>query len=127
MDCRQFTVFCQATYELFQGNHELFQGLWIDGSDYDWPVHPVIRIDFSRHVIRNVDDLALSIQTHLQRIGGQYNIFEFKLDKDARQALDQIEDKAYAQKYGLRGKAITQVGVSFDSRAGQVREWQVVD
>ena len=54
-------------------------------------------------------------------------IFEFKLDKDVQQALDQIEDKAYAQKYGLRGKAITQIGVSFDSQAGQVREWQVVD
>ena len=53
-------------------------------------------------------------------------IFEFKLNKDAQQAIEQIVDKAYAQKYGARGKPITQVGVNFDSGAGQVSEWKVV-
>ena len=32
---------------IFQGRRELFKGLKIDRTDYDWKVHPVIHIDFS--------------------------------------------------------------------------------
>ena len=32
---------------IFEGRRELFKGLKIDGTDYDWKVHPVIHIDFS--------------------------------------------------------------------------------
>ena len=63
------SLFISTLEELFRGNRELFHGLWIGDSDYEWPVHPVIRIDFSRHFIRNVDDLEMSIQTQLQRVG----------------------------------------------------------
>lgn len=60
--------------ELFQGNRALFKGLWIDSSDYVWEVYPVIRIDFSRHPIRNLVDLEESIQAHLQRVAVRYNL-----------------------------------------------------
>ena len=30
---------------IFQGRRELFEGLYIDSADYDWPVHPVIHLD----------------------------------------------------------------------------------
>jgi hypothetical protein len=33
--------------ELFLGNKELFSSLWIYNSDYEWPKHPVIHLDFS--------------------------------------------------------------------------------
>ena len=32
---------------IFQGKRELFKGLKIDATDYDWKVHPVIHLDFS--------------------------------------------------------------------------------
>lgn len=32
--------------ELFRGQRDLFHGLWIDQSDYDWTAYPVIRLDF---------------------------------------------------------------------------------
>jgi len=54
-------------------------------------------------------------------------IFEFKLDGSADKALTQIEDKEYAQKYGLRGKPITKVGVNFDSKKRQIGKWKVVE
>jgi hypothetical protein len=60
--------------EIFQGNKELFRGLWLYESDYTWPVHPVLRIDFSRHQIRNVADLELRIKRHIQQIANQYQI-----------------------------------------------------
>ena len=64
-------------------------------------------------------DAVVEVEQHIY-------IFEFKLDKAAQAAVDQLIDKDYAQKYGLRGKAITQIGVNFDSTLGQVTEWNVV-
>lgn len=60
--------------ELFQGNRELFAGLWLHSSDYTWQPHPVIRIDFSRHRIRTVADLEVRIQRHLAQIAQQYGV-----------------------------------------------------
>jgi Predicted AAA-ATPase len=34
--------------EIFEGNKELFKGLWIYKADYAWEKHPVVRIDFSK-------------------------------------------------------------------------------
>lgn len=51
-------------------------------------------------------------------------LFEFKLDKDAESALEQIKDSAYHQKYALQGKPITLVGVNFDSNQRKIAEWK---
>ncbi len=32
---------------LFSGRRDLFKGLWIDDSDWDWVVHPIIKLDMS--------------------------------------------------------------------------------
>lgn len=32
---------------LFEGRKELFKGLWIENSDWEWKAHPVIKIDFN--------------------------------------------------------------------------------
>ena len=42
-------------------------------------------------------------------------IVEFKLDRPAAEALDQIRGRDYAGKYALSGKRLTLVGVSFSS------------
>lgn len=60
--------------EIFLGNRNLFAGLWLDGSDYAWESHPVVRIDFSRHQIRTVAELELRIKRHIQQIAKQYAI-----------------------------------------------------
>jgi hypothetical protein len=57
--------------EVLAGSRELFDGLWIAGSDYDWQPHPVIRVDFgsisttspavlTRSIMAALDDVALS-------------------------------------------------------------------
>ena len=43
--------------EMFEGNKELFNGLWIYKADYAWKKHPVVRIDFSKKKAENKDDL----------------------------------------------------------------------
>ena len=54
-------------------------------------------------------------------------IFEFKLDKPAPEALEQIEDKEYYLRYQSSGKAITLVGASFDQGKGRLADWLVKD
>jgi hypothetical protein len=60
--------------EIFRGNKELFQGLWIYESDYSWEKHPVIRLDFSRLQARSAEDLQYRIARHLHRIAREYGI-----------------------------------------------------
>ena len=53
-------------------------------------------------------------------------LFEFKLDKDDS-ALSQIREKEYFKKYLLSSKKITLIGVNFDSKKGQLIDWQTED
>lgn len=53
-------------------------------------------------------------------------IFEFKLDKSAAEALQQIEDKQYALPYLNDGRAIHKIGVNISSESRTVDDWKVV-
>lgn len=60
--------------EIFLGNRDFFQGLWLNDSPYGWEKHPVIRIDFSREPIHSAQDLTEGIQRILRRIATAYGI-----------------------------------------------------
>ncbi len=51
-------------------------------------------------------------------------LLEFKLNKNAKTALNQIKDKEYFRKYLHTGKRIIMIGVNFDSKSGQIKDWQ---
>jgi hypothetical protein len=50
-------------------------------------------------------------------------IFEFKFNKTAQEAIDQIHKRKYATKYQASGKIITGIGVNFNSSQKNVSEW----
>jgi hypothetical protein len=50
-------------------------------------------------------------------------ILEFKLDKSAREAMEQIRAKGYAEKYKLPGKEVVGIGINFSSSTKSVAEW----
>jgi Predicted AAA-ATPase/PD-(D/E)XK nuclease superfamily len=50
-------------------------------------------------------------------------IFEFKFNKTAEEALEQIEKQDYAGKYQASGKTITGIGVNFDSATRTIDGW----
>ncbi|MBO6291805.1 MAG: ATP-binding protein, partial [Selenomonas sp.] len=52
-------------------------------------------------------------------------IFEFKMDKTAREALQQIEDKGYAAPFASDSRQVLKIGVSFDSGQRNLAEWLV--
>ena len=60
--------------EIFQGNRDLFNGLWLYNSPYQWQQHPVIRIDFSGIPVRSADELEQSIKRVIRRIAHQYQV-----------------------------------------------------
>ena len=53
---------------------------------------------------------------------GDIYIIEFKLDRPAVEAMEQIKGKDYAGKYALSGKRITLIGISFSSEKRTIVE-----
>ncbi len=51
--------------------------------------------------------------------------FEFKLDRSAREALEQLKNRGYADKYRSAGKKIILIGVNFSSEKREVDEFAV--
>lgn len=60
--------------EFFSGNKKLFDGLWIEKSDWEWKQHPVIHLDFSVIAHRTSQELEVSLHKHLDRHAQYYNI-----------------------------------------------------
>ena len=52
-------------------------------------------------------------------------IFEFKLNKTSTAALQQIEDKHYADAYAMDKRPLIKVGVNFSSRLKNIESWEV--
>ena len=58
--------------------------------------------------------------------GNYIFIFEFKLDGTADEALQQIEDRGYAQPYASDSRILYKIGCSFSSETGTIEEWKSV-
>ena len=52
---------------IFQGRRDLFEGLWIRDSSYNWPVHPIIHIDMSRAVFETPEQLQSELVRQLNK------------------------------------------------------------
>ncbi len=60
--------------EIFLGNKELFKGLFIYETNYQWKKYPVIRIDFSKQKAENKEQLKNFIITQIDSIAENYKI-----------------------------------------------------
>lgn len=61
-------------HALFSGRRDLFKGLWIDKSDWDWIEYPVIRLDMSASNSRNSEMLERSLIRTLNEIASNYTL-----------------------------------------------------
>lgn len=59
---------------IFKGKRELFKGLYIDNTDYDWKEYPVIHIDFSEIDSESPGQLKAQIKDTLISIAEKYGI-----------------------------------------------------
>jgi hypothetical protein len=53
----------------FEGNKELFRGLWIENADWDWATHPVLKIDFSEISSDTPEILEKSLIERMHKMG----------------------------------------------------------
>jgi hypothetical protein len=60
--------------ELFRGQRDLFRGLWIDQSDYDWATYPVIRLDFNLYPSTSAEELQSNIKRYLAYTARHYGL-----------------------------------------------------
>lgn len=65
--------------ELFNGNRELFEGLWIHDK-VEWTTYPVIHIDFSNLNYETPDQLKNSLSRMLDRCAEEYKV---SIDRDS--------------------------------------------
>jgi hypothetical protein len=58
----------------FRNERELFKGLWIDSSDYEWSEYPVIKLDISAVDKNTVDELKNGLKRLLIKVAAKYDI-----------------------------------------------------
>ncbi|MDR1037688.1 MAG: ATP-binding protein [Deltaproteobacteria bacterium] len=68
------TLLLGTLEELFQGDRELFRGLWIDKSGYKFERHPVLFFSMDYTGIKTDDDLILNIKDDLNSFAEDYEI-----------------------------------------------------
>ena len=54
--------------EVFNGDRELFKGLWIYDSDYKFKKHPVVRLDMSKIPNKNPETLEYALLSELKKL-----------------------------------------------------------
>lgn len=77
--------------------------------------------------------VEVEVATHTGRIDAVLQLkdaiylFEFKVDKSAQEALEQINSKQYALKYSLDQRPLYKIGVNFSTTTRTPNEWIIVE
>ncbi len=79
--------------------------------------------------------LGVNVQSEVSKSKGRIDavfetpkfiyIVEFKLDGTAQQAMEQIKDRDYPASFLQKGKPVFLIGIAFDSKERNVKEWLV--
>ena len=59
---------------IFRGRRDLFEGLWIGDSGYDWPTHPVIQLDMSRITFETPEQFQSELVRQLDESATQHGL-----------------------------------------------------
>nr|VFK35406.1 MAG: PD-(D/E)XK nuclease superfamily protein [Candidatus Kentron sp. MB]VFK77034.1 MAG: PD-(D/E)XK nuclease superfamily protein [Candidatus Kentron sp. MB] len=79
---------------IFQGRRELFEGLWIEGSDYDWTVYPVLHVDMSRVTFETPEQFQSDLVRQLGRLARNHELELGPFDRAAPMLDELIEQLA---------------------------------
>ncbi|MCL2879461.1 MAG: AAA family ATPase [Treponema sp.] len=71
------SLFCSTIESLFLGQKELFDGLAISGTDWNWKVHPVIHLALGsgNYTDSGVNTLVETLNSQLDKVCGVYGIY----------------------------------------------------
>lgn len=65
-------------------------------------------------------DAVVQTDTHIY-------VLEFKLDESADKAIEQIQTKAYLEKYKNQDQQLVGLGINFSSKSKNVSDWKMID
>lgn len=68
------SLLVSTLHAIFSGKRDLFEGLWIDQSDWDWISYPIIRLDLSATNNRTPEMLERALIRALTEIATQHNL-----------------------------------------------------
>ena len=125
----------QLVRDIRSGNVEAFmQRLQAIFADTDYRIVGKRELYFQNAVAVIFKMLGFSLQTERPANGGRMDmvvetcayiyIIEFKIDKSAEAALQQIKEKGYHLPYVTYSRPIVLVGVNFSSETRGISEWQ---
>lgn len=93
------SLFLNTMEEVFKGNKDLFKGLEIYDSAYNWQKYPVVYLDFSKIANSNPEQLETALKTRLEIIARENNVSI--ITNDVEVALDtlivQLSEKKASQ------------------------------
>ena len=118
---RAATNFMRRLEALFaSGDYQVMGDAELYFQNVVWIVFKMI--GFYTEVERHTTDgrMDLFIKTH-----DFIYILEFKLDKSADEALQQIEDKQYAKAFEYDSRRIYKIGVNFSTKTKRIDEWKI--
>lgn len=109
------TLFADGDYQVM-GNAELYfqNAVWIIFK----------MIGFYTEVERHTTDGRMDM---LIKTADYIFIIEFKLDKSADEAIQQIEDKQYAKPFEQDGRKIYKIGVNFSTKTKCIDGWKIAE
>lgn len=68
------SLFVNTLEEIFKGNKELFKGLDIYDSEYDWQGYPILHFDFAQIASNSIEEFNAGLKAELERMGKLYGI-----------------------------------------------------
>ena len=81
---------------------------------------PLIRTEVERHTTDGRMDMLIKTADYIF-------IIEFKLDKSADEAIQQIEDMQYAKPFEQDGRKIYKIGVNFSTKTKCIDGWKIAE
>ena len=109
---------------LFQGRRELFQGLAIERTDWDWEKeikrYFLAFMVFARAEVNSEEQHSLGRPDSVVKTEKAVYIVEFKYGQSAEQALAQCRERRYADAYSSDPRRVVYVGVNYDPAARMI-------
>ncbi|MBM3886468.1 AAA family ATPase [Candidatus Dependentiae bacterium] len=68
------SLLCSTIKSLFEDRKDLFEGLWIAQSDWQWEKHPIIHLSFAGITRRSTEELRKGLIEFLRRTAHDYGI-----------------------------------------------------
>ena len=103
------SLFCSTLEALFKGERDLFEGLYIDSTDYAFTPYPVLHFNFANLSLSTFERFEYSLQKAVKNIARSY-----KIELEGTDPAELLQDAIIALK-DMYGKDVVIIIDEFDS------------